>query len=105
MPLIWQKSISRTMDVCRIILDAIRKYVLDKQSSTSAKQIIIRLHSACICFRSLRRLQKRAENGAELKPIVFALFSQNEKSATCRDAKLLIFYVDQVGLEPTTSRL
>ena len=29
-----------------------------------------------------RRLQKVAENGVELKPIVFALFSQNEKSAT-----------------------
>jgi len=29
-----------------------------------------------------RTLQKVAENGVELKPIVFALFSQNEKSAT-----------------------
>ena len=26
-----------------------------------------------------RKLQKRAENGVQLKPIVFALFSQNEK--------------------------
>ena len=34
------------------------------------------------CFRSRTRLQKVAENGAELKPIVFALFSQKEKSAT-----------------------
>ena len=34
------------------------------------------------CFRSRTRLQKVAENGVELKPIVFALFSQNEKSAT-----------------------
>ena len=29
-----------------------------------------------------RKLQKVAGNGVELKPIVFALFSQNEKSAT-----------------------
>ncbi|MBR1800475.1 MAG: hypothetical protein IJ767_03140 [Bacteroidaceae bacterium] len=29
-----------------------------------------------------RKLQKMVENGVELKPIVFALFSQNEKSAT-----------------------
>ena len=29
-----------------------------------------------------RKLQKVVENGIELKPIVFALFSQNEKSAT-----------------------
>ena len=35
-----------------------------------------------ICFRSRTRLQKVAGNGVELKPIVFALFSQNEKSAT-----------------------
>ncbi len=35
-----------------------------------------------ICFRSRTRLQKVSENGVELKPIVFALFSQNEKSAT-----------------------
>ena len=35
-----------------------------------------------IFFRILTRLQKRAGNGVELKPIVFALFSQNEKSAT-----------------------
>jgi hypothetical protein len=34
------------------------------------------------CFRSRTRLQKVAENVVELKPIVFALFSQNEKSAT-----------------------
>ena len=34
------------------------------------------------CFRSRTRLQKVVENGIELKPIVFALFSQNEKSAT-----------------------
>jgi hypothetical protein len=27
-PFTWQKSILRTMDVCRIILDAIRKFVL-----------------------------------------------------------------------------
>ena len=31
------------------------------------------------CFRSRTRLQKVAENGVELKPIVFALFSQNKK--------------------------
>ena len=49
-----------------------------------------------ICFRSRTRLQKVSENGVELKPIVFALFSQN---------KLLIFSVDQPGLEPGTSRL
>ena len=29
-----------------------------------------------------RKLQKVVENGIELKLIVFALFSQNEKSAT-----------------------
>jgi hypothetical protein len=28
------------------------------------------------------KLQKVVENGVELKPIVFALFSQNKKSAT-----------------------
>lgn len=33
-------------------------------------------------FRSRTRLQKVAENVVELKTIVFALFSQNEKSAT-----------------------
>ena len=52
-----------------------------------------------------RKLQKVAENSVELKRIVFALFSQNEKSATRISFKLLIFSVDQVGLEPTTSRL
>ena len=52
-----------------------------------------------------RKLQKVAENGVELKPIVFALFSQNEKSATRISSKLLIFKVDQLGLEPRTSRL
>ena len=52
-----------------------------------------------------RKLQKVAENRVELKPVVFALFSQNEKSATRISSKLLIFSVDQVGLEPTTSRL
>ena len=52
-----------------------------------------------------RKLQKVAENGVELKPIVFALFSQNEKSATRISSKLLIFKVDQIGLEPMTSRL
>jgi len=30
---------------------------------------------------------------------------KNEKSATLHLCKLLIFLVDQVGLEPTTSRL
>ena len=50
-------------------------------------------------------MQKVAENGVELKPIVFALFSQNEKSATRKLRKLLIFSVDQTGLEPVTSRL
>ena len=45
------------------------------------------------------------ENGVELKPIVFALFSQNEKSATRISSKLLIISVDQPGLEPGTSRL
>ena len=50
-------------------------------------------------------MQKVAENGVELKPIVFALFSQNEKSATLISSKLLIFKVDQLGLEPRTSRL
>ena len=34
-----------------------------------------------------------------------ALFSQNEKSATRISSKLLIFNVDQPGLEPGTSRL
>ena len=52
-----------------------------------------------------RKLQKVAENGVELKPIVFALFSQNEKSVTRISSKLLIFNVDQLGLEPRTSRL
>ena len=36
---------------------------------------------------------------------VFPLFSQNEKSATWISSKLLIFSVDQPGLEPGTSRL
>ena len=57
------------------------------------------------CFRSRTRLQKVAENVVELKTIVFALFSQNEKSATRISSKLLIFNVDQPGLEPGTSRL
>jgi len=41
----------------------------------------------------------------ELKCYVFALFSQKEKSATCKACKLLILNVDQPGLEPGTSRL
>ena len=61
--------------------------------------------SQTTCFRSCIRLQKVAENGAELKTIVFALFSQNEKSATRISSKLLIISVDQPGLEPGTSRL
>jgi len=43
------------------------------------------VYESCPSFRENkngRRLQKVAENGVELKPIVFALFSQNEKSAT-----------------------
>ena len=66
------------------------------------------VYESCLSFRENkngRRLQKVAENGVELKPIVFALFSQNEKSATWISSKLLIFSVDQPGLEPGTSRL
>ncbi len=40
-----------------------------------------------------------------LKQNVFALFSQKEKSATRISSKLLIISVDQLGLEPRTSRL
>lgn len=36
---------------------------------------------------------------------VFPLFSRNEKSATRISSKLLIIRVDQIGLEPITSRL
>ena len=57
------------------------------------------------CFRSRTRLQNVAENGVELKPIVFALFSQKEKSATWISSKLLIISVDQPGLEPGATRL
>ena len=58
-----------------------------------------------IYFLNCAKLQRRAENGVEHKPIVFALFLQNEKSATRHLCKLLIFHVDQPGLEPGTSRL
>ena len=41
----------------------------------------------------------------ELKPFVFALFSQNENQRLTFVRKSLIFIVDQPGLEPGTSRL
>ena len=52
-----------------------------------------------------RKLQKVAENGVELKPIVFALFTQTWKKHLRETRKCLIFSVDQTGLEPVTSRL
>ena len=58
-----------------------------------------------LVFAVAQDCKKVTENGVELKPIVFALFSQNEKSATRISSKLLISSVDQLGLEPRTSRL
>ena len=45
------------------------------------------------------------KSGSFQKQCVFPLFSQKEKSATRISSKLLIFSVDQPGLEPGTSRL
>ena len=42
---------------------------------------------------------------SQLKPFVYALFTQIKKKALAISRKCLILNVDQVGLEPTTSRL
>ena len=42
---------------------------------------------------------------SQLKPFVYALFTQTKKKALAIVRKCLILKVDQVGLEPTTSRL
>ena len=41
----------------------------------------------------------------QLKPFVYALFTQTKKKALAISRKCLIFIVDQPGLEPGTSRL
>ena len=42
---------------------------------------------------------------SQLKPFVYALFTQTKKKALAIARKCLIFNVDQPGLEPGTSRL
>ena len=42
---------------------------------------------------------------SQLKPFVYALFTQTKKKALAIPRKCLILNVDQPGLEPGTSRL
>ena len=42
---------------------------------------------------------------SQLKPFVYALFTQTKKKALAISRKCLILNVDQPGLEPGTSRL
>ena len=49
---------------------------------------------------------KTAQNmPKQLKPFVYALFTQIKKKALAISRKCLTFNVDQPGLEPGTSRL
>ena len=61
MPLTWQKSISRTMDVCRIILDAVRKFVFAfSQDCKNVQEMVSnsnRLFSHC--FRKTKNQQPK----------------------------------------------
>ena len=62
------------------------------QNSIGFKQFVFSIVQNC------KDVQKMGLNSSRL-------FSQNEKSATYEVVMLLIFRVDQPGLEPGTSRL
>ena len=64
-----------------VVIGTNRTTVANRDSGLKGRVI----YESCPSFRENkygRKLQKVAGNGVELKPIVFALFSQNEKSAT-----------------------
>ena len=60
------------------------------------------IYMSYLCWYDAKFIKK---SGSFQNRCVFPLFSRNEKSATRISSKLLIFKVDQLGLEPRTSRL